>query len=49
MKEVYIVKEKDISPYIDFTFTYNNSSNEKRFLSAINQVSFDKNNNLNNS
>lgn len=49
LKKVYIVKEKDISPYIDFTFTYNNSSNEKRFLSVINQVSFDKNNNLNNS
>ncbi|MDC4242662.1 MULTISPECIES: TcpJ [Clostridium] len=49
LKKVYIVKEKDINPYIDFTFTYNNSSNEKRFLSVINQVSFDKNNNLNNS
>ncbi|WP_283703322.1 TcpJ [Clostridium perfringens] len=49
LKKVYIVKEKDISPYIDFTFTYNNSSNEKRFLSVINQVYFDKNNNLNNS
>ncbi|EOU2127683.1 TcpJ [Clostridium perfringens] len=49
LKKVYIVKEKDISPYIDFTFTYNNSSNEKRFLSVINQVSFDKNNNLNSS